>query len=57
MHRDVFAQNGPITDATVADGTGESPILRHITHDSSRVNLAVVTDVRVTEDLHERTQR
>ena len=57
MYRDVFSQDRPAADAAVADAAAESPILRHISHDGSRVNLAVVTDVRVAEDLHERPDR
>ena len=54
MHRHMFAKNCAVADAAVADVAGEGPILRHISHDGTRVNLAVAADFRVAENLHER---
>ena len=57
MHRDVFSENGAVTNAAIADAAGEGSILRHISDDCSGVNLAIAADVCVSEDLHERPQR
>ena len=55
MNRDVFAQSRPVTDAAMTNRSAKREVLWKIANHAPGMNAAVAANVRVTEQMHVRS--